>query len=153
MISTDFACGFIAGEGSFTLTTRSRRNSHTITPQLSVIVHKKDEDTLKSLKEYFDCGKIYDSGRKNEETKMWRVSNKDGLQNVLEILNGCNSWKVTEKYEQYKVWRESVNLYLVDYHTSVENRIRMAEIDRDELNVGLGKSEESWNEFISQLRH
>lgn len=143
----DFIAGFLAGEASFTIQTNE--NKKRLFPVLSVIVHEKDEQTLKEMRNYFNAGSIYDSP---DDCKMWRVNSKDDLQKVVEKLDECDAWKVTEKYDQYQTWRQIVELYVEKYHTPTENAIEMAELARDELNVGLGKSAESWDEFISLLK-
>jgi len=143
----DFIAGFLAGEASFTIQTNEEKGR--LFPVLSVIVHKKDEQTLKEMRNYFNAGSIYDSP---DDCKMWRVNNKEDLRKVVEKLDKCETWKVAEKYDQYQTWRQIVELYTERYHTSTENAIEMAELARDELNVGLGKSEESWDDFISLLK-
>jgi hypothetical protein len=143
----DFIAGFLAGEASFTVQTNVSKNR--VYPVLSVIVHKKDKATLEMIRDYFDAGAVYDSP---DDCKMWRVNNKKDLQTVVEELDQAESWQVTEKYDQYVTWRRLVELYTEEYHTSTETAIEMAELARDELNVGLGKDEASWNEFINSLR-
>jgi len=101
------------------------------------------------VRDYFDAGAVHDSP---DGCKMWRVNSGEELQKVVEELDQCDTWKVTEKYDQYVTWRRLVKLYTEEYHTSTETAIEMAELARDELNVGLGKSESSWNEFIESLQ-
>lgn len=143
----DFITGFLAGEASFTV--QANTSANRIYPVLSVIVHEKDVETLYAIQEFFDAGAVYDSP---DNCKMWRVNNQKDLQAVVEELDQCESWQVTEKYDQYITWRRLVELYTEEYHTSTETAIEMAELARDELNVGLGKSESSWNDFIDSLR-
>lgn len=150
MVSIDFAAGFIAGEGTFTVQTSQSRNR--IHPEFSVMIHEKDKETLDALQELFDgVGSVYD--RTNvDDCWHWRVQKQDELLTVIEKLDQCDTWQVTEKYDQYTTWRRLVELYTDEYHTSQSTKIEMAELARDELNVGLGKSEESWDEFIAGLR-
>lgn len=149
MVSLDFVAGFLSGEASFTVYTREERG--TISPRLSVMVHEKDKDTLYALKDFFDAGEVYDR-TDFDDCYHWRVSNGDDLQAVVERLDECDTWQVTEKYDQYQTWRRLVELYTKEYHTTTETRIEMAELARDELNVGLGKTQEDWDEFIESLR-
>lgn len=149
MVSIDFASGFIAGEGTFTVQTNASRNR--IHPQFSVMIHEKDKKTLEALRDKFDgIGSIYDR-TSVDDCYHWRVSSQDDLLTLIEELDEADGWKVTEKYDQYQTWKEVVKLYTEEYHTAQETKIEMAKLCRDELNVGMGKSEESWNEFIDTL--
>jgi hypothetical protein len=149
MATADFITGFLAGEASFTVHTRVRDGSPRIKPVLSVIIHEKDEATLEAIQSFFDgVGAIYDH---REDCKNYQVKNQEGVQKVVEKLDQCDTWKVTEKYDQYQTWKKLVELYTEEYHTPRSNMREMAELARDELNVGLGKSEESWDEFIDQV--
>lgn len=150
MVSVDFAAGFIAGEGTFTVQTNQSRNR--IHPEFSVMIHEKDKDTLDALRKFFDSiGSVYDR-TDIDNCWHWRVQGQDELLTLIDILDQCESWKVTEKYDQYVTWRRLVELYTEEYHTKQSTKIEMAELARDELNVGLGKSESSWNDFIDSLR-
>jgi hypothetical protein len=150
MVSKDFAAGFIAGEGTFTIITQAERGR--IYPQFSVAIHKKGKETLDKLQELFGgIGSVYDR-TDIDDCFQWRVQNQKELPKVIDVLDDSESFKVTEKYDQYQTWRQIVELYVEKYHTPTENAVEMAELARDELNVGLGKSEESWDEFISLLK-
>lgn len=151
MSDIDFALGFIAGEGTFTLSMNQTDGNYYPRMRFQVRVHEKDKDAVVACKEAFEgVGSLSDiSGRNTVE---WVVNSKEDLKYVRDKIDAYapDIWYSTEKYRNFEVWSDILDIHLGG-RTTASQAIEMAEMARDGLNVDNGVRREKWNEYIESL--
>jgi len=152
MSDIDFALGFIAGEGSFSLTANKANGKRYPRMKFSIRVHEKDSDAIEECKSVFDnIGKIRTLSEHNEAD--WTVSSKKDLKHLRDKIenNSSNIWRSTEKYRNFQVWSDILDIHL-DGRTTVEQAIEMSKIAKRGLNVDNGISETKWDKYIEHFK-
>lgn len=150
-MSLDFALGFIAGEGTFTIS--ANRSGGLLYPKMrfSVRIHNNDKDGLLATYESFDnLGRIQDvNGR---DTVSWAVEAKDELEQLRDMIeeHAPSAWWRTEKADNFRVWSNILDIH-IDGRTTPEQSVEMFKMAKDGLNVGRGIDEEQWEEYIEQV--
>ena len=151
MSNLDFAIGFIAGEGSFTLSMNVARGKRYPRVRCVVTIHKKDLDALYECQEAFDgIGTI--SHKKGHGTVQWVVRSKEDIEHLRDKIkeNAPSAWYKTEKHRNFEVWSDILDIH-IDGRTNPTEAIEMAKLARDGLNIDNGITEEKWNEYIAHL--
>lgn len=141
--------GFIAGEAYIGLT-KSYQWKPYIQPRVSIQLHERDRDILEQIREFVG-GKVKD--RTNRPHSTLTIKTKEDLERFVSVMDDCESeiWLSSDKYENYKKWREAVEMHLGEETTTTEERIEMAEIAK-ELNRDAGHNNVDWDEFQRRLR-
>jgi hypothetical protein len=145
----DFAIGFMAGEGYLGVS-RNYQWKPYIQPRFSIQLHERDKDTLEELQKSFGgIGKVKE--RNTRDHVMWKVHTKEGVKKINNEMKNCNLeiWKKTDKYKNFKIWSEIVDIHCGETTTTSE-RIKMAELAK-ELNKDAGHNNVDWEEFIARL--
>lgn len=151
MRETDFALGFIAGEGCFTVKKNTADGRVYLQPAFSVHLHKRDVSALENLQKTFDgVGTIVDRTH-HDEGYTWRVRKMEECQYLRDKIESCapDLWWDTDKAENFVVWGDIVTLH----ENKPDNyKIRMA-IRAKDLNRGNGHTDAEWDEIITQLKN
>lgn len=150
MSALDFTLGFIAGEAHLGVTKNYQWKPY-VQPRLSIQVHERDEEILHEIRSVFDgAGKIKHRNDRNHVT--WVVKSKEDLREVNEKIKSSESslWKETDKYDNFKIWSEIVDIHCVDRPTTTEERIEIAKLAKG-LNKDAGHNNVDWQEFINRL--
>lgn len=151
MVSTDFALGFIAGEGNFSLVkkTYSGKDKTYCAPRFQLGVDTSDSYVVLEIREVFGgIGSVYDSG---DEFK-WTVNGEDDMEKMCNIIDNHDDgpWLATQKREAYQTWKKMVDIYSGG-PCDDQDRVEMARLARDEeLNVGAGGNDAEWDAFLSE---
>lgn len=148
MSDSNFALGFIAGEGCFSVRVQRRPNTNYIQPRFQVAVDSKDRETLVKLRECLGgVGNLTD--RSNGMTA-WMVQSKSDCQAVRDFIreNTTDLWEVTDKAENFEVWCGIVDIH--QQSSGREARIEMAERAR-ELNRGSCGHDVDWDLVIEEI--
>lgn len=149
MRELDFALGFIAGEGCFTVKKNTADGRVYLQPAFSVHLHKRDTEALEKLQYIFDdIGTIVDRTH-HDEGKAWRVRKMSECQYMRDRIesDAPECWWNTDKAENFVVWGDIVTLH----ENKPENyKKRMAERGKD-LNRGNGHTDADWDSIIDTL--
>jgi len=145
-----FALGFIAGEGSFSLTHNKADEKVYTKVSFQVQVHTKDKELLLEIKKLFnDIGSIQKS---KSNLVSWMVASKEDLAELRKLLNNnnCELWEASEKFENYSVWSEILDIHLDGKNSKCE-RIEMMKMAKN-LNKENGTSPEKWDSLIKEVK-
>lgn len=158
MSDFDFALGFVAGEGTFTLSMNTADGKHYPRMRFQVRVHDNDIDVLRACKETFEehaqqeLGSI--SNLSSRDTVEWVVRRKDELEVLHDTIRDdspCIWWR-SEKYRNFEVWSDILNIH-TDGRTTPKQAIEMCKLARGGLNVNNGVSTKRWDEYIESLKN
>lgn len=156
MFDFAFALGFIAGEGTFTLSMNTADGKHYPRMRFQVRVHENDEGGLCSCRDAVqraagqELGSWYDiEGR---DTVEWVITSKDELGVLHDTIreHAPEAWRETEKYRNFETWSDILNIHLGG-RTTAAQAVEMAKMARDGLNVNNGINRQRWNEYIESL--
>jgi len=142
------ALGFIAGEGSFSITkTKTSDDRRYVGFRFTLQVHERDRDIVEEMRDFFDAGNVRTQSRGDHNHVAWDIYSKDDLRKFRNTIEECDCkmWKVSEKYENYQVWSEALDIHL-DGQTTADQQVEIAEIAKD-LNKDFGGG---WDEFIEE---
>jgi hypothetical protein len=152
MTDIDFVLGFIAGEGTFTLSMNSADGKYYPRMRFQVRIHERDQEAAVQAREVFEgVGEIADTpGR---DTVEWVVRSKDDLEFLRDKIEAYapDIWWETEKAENFNVWSDILDIHL-DGRTTADQAIEMCELARDGLNINNGVTRQRWNEYIESLK-
>jgi len=148
MVSVDFALGFIAGEGCFSLVKKNygKEKLYCI-PQFQLGVDPTDAYVVQEVRETFGgIGSVYES----ENEFKWTVNSKEDMLKMCSVINDHDNgpWLASKKREAFKSWEKIVEIHVNGASTD-QDRVNMAHIAQNEsLNVGSGGSDAEWGSFI-----
>jgi hypothetical protein len=149
MRDMDFALGFIAGEGCFTVKKNTADGRVYLQPAFSVHLHQRDVRALKKLQETFGgIGSIVDRTH-HDEGYTWRVRKMEECQYLRDEVeeSAPDMWWETDKAENFVVWGDIVTFH----ENKPENyKVRMAKRAKS-LNRGSGHTDADWDEIIDRL--
>lgn len=149
MSEIDFALGFIAGEGCFTVKKNTADGRVYLQPAFSVHLHRRDVGALERLRETFEgIGTIVDRTH-HDEGYTWRVRKMEECQYLRDKIEAYapDSWWDTDKAENFVVWGDIVTLH----ENKPENyKHRMATRAKN-LNRGNGHTDADWDSIIERL--
>jgi len=148
MVGIDFALGFIAGEGCFSLVKKSyNKEKPYCVPQFQLGVDPKDAYLVQEVRENFGgIGTVYESEREFK----WTVNSKDDMKKMCDIIDqhGSGPWLASQKRDAFQTWRKLVNIHS-DGTSDDSDRVEMAHIAQNEtLNVDAGGRDAEWVSFI-----
>jgi hypothetical protein len=109
-------------------------------------VDSKDKEVMERLHEMFGVGTLRQRTRSDgREHVAWTVTGKESLEQFRDVIDehGGELWEATEKYHNYEVWSEALDIYL-DGQTGNDQQIAIARLAKD-LNASFG---DGWDEFI-----
>lgn len=151
MRDRDFALGFIAGEGAFTLSMSPVDGLYYARMRFQIRVHEKDKEVVEEMREMFNnVGSITDiDGR---DTIEWRVGSKEEMEYLRDTIesDAPEIWWNTEKARNFEVWSDILDIHL-DGRTTADQCIEMCELAKAGLNVDNGITEERWDGYIESL--
>jgi len=151
MEETDFIAGFIAGEGHLGVTKNYQWKPY-VQPRFSMQLHERDAEILHAIAEEIGAEDrvIYRDDRPHASL---RVKKSDQIEELCDLLTDCDSylWKQTDKYENFQIWSEIVDIHCSgDDTTTTEERKEIAELAK-QLNKDAGHNNVDWDEFIERL--
>ncbi len=129
-----YVTGFSDGEACFHLAIGKNSKykiGYYVNPGFSIVLHKKDEDFLKSLQKYF--GGIGNLKVKSNIVQ-YRVFSMEELDIILNHFN--NYPLITKKYIDYEIFKEAINLIKNKEHLTIEGFIKILSL-RSSMNLGL----------------
>lgn len=154
MVSTDFALGLIAGEGSFTLNKRTypSKNKPYCYPTFQLCMNVDEKYLVAEVREVFGgVGSIsIHEYEYKDSTVRWQIQSKEDVVKFCDIVDSHDDgpWLASKKREAYQTWKKMVGIYS-NGPCNDRGRVEMAELARDEkLNVGAGGSDANWDSFI-----
>ena len=120
-----FITGFTDGEGCFLIIVRKNRNlkiGWSVELRFQITLHEKDKTLLKLIQNYFCVGYI----------------NKDGPQSIKYCVQSIKELKViidhfdrypliTQKWSDYKLFKEAYNLILNKEHLTLRDELRLSQ--------------------------
>jgi len=118
-INGDFIAGFVAGEGCFSLNYRYGKNESKryIRPLFSINLDKRDKELLKTIKQFLQCGSIYEE----QTTNCWtfRVYNCWELQNI--IISFFEKYQLHgHKQKVFEVFKQAMKIIYSKQHLTEE---------------------------------
>ena len=127
-----FVTGFIDGEGSFGIQIiKTSDDKWSVKPLFQIGLHKKDEDLLKRVKNYFGVGNIYNDG--SQSIKFHVKSIKE----LVTIINHLDKYSlITKKQADYLIFREVIMMMQNKEHLTPEGLEKIV-AHRASLNLGL----------------
>jgi hypothetical protein len=102
---SDFICGFVAGEGSFTRGGDVDGAKFTFTISLAQV----DSDILYEIQDYFSCGNVYEYESREdhwEDTAQYQVQAIGEIYSVIIPFFEQHDLRSTHKQEQFRMWRD-----------------------------------------------
>ncbi len=114
-LDPNWITGFVDAEGCFSITLCKdirQKVKWRIQPKFRIKLHSRDEDLLKDIRLYFNCGNIYRS--KSKESKEYKkitfmVCDMNSINNVL-IPHFDKYPLITQKLKDYLLWKNIVEL-------------------------------------------
>jgi len=149
MENIDYALGFIAGEGCFTVKKNRSDGRIYLQPAFSVHLHKRDRDSLEGLRETFEgIGTIVDRTH-HDEGYTWRVRKMEECQYLRDKIEAYapEQWWESDKAENFVVWGDIVTLH----ENKPDNYKRRMAKRAKHLNRGNGHTDADWDGVIEQL--
>jgi hypothetical protein len=146
IISPWFITGFFDGEGCFSVYLRNKSKGSTYCEaRISISLHKKDLETLKCIKAYFNGkGSIVKHG---EDSLQYVITSIDQL-STLVIPHFDNYPLISKKYADYLLFKKAVHLIRNKEHLSIEG---LQEIVSIKTNMNKGLSEELKRAFPNNI--
>ena len=131
-----FICGFTDGEGCFSVSIIENKEFKTgkrVLPSFQITLHKKDKPLLEQIQSYplFGVGKIYKQG---SELIQFRVQSLKDLKVVIDYFDKFPL--ITEKWADYFLFKQILNLMLEKEHRTLEGLYRIIAI-KASINRGL----------------
>ena len=129
-----FICGFTDGEGCFSVSIIENKEFSTgkrVLPAFQITLHKKDKPLLEQIQSYFGVGKIYKQG---SELIQFRVQSLKDLKVVIDYFDKFPL--ITEKWADYFLFKQILNLMLEKQHRTLEGLYRIIAI-KASINRGL----------------
>lgn len=146
IINPWFMTGFFDAEGSFSIYLRNKSDGSTYCEaRIGISLHKKDLDTLKCIKAYFNGkGSIVKHG---EDSLQYVITSIDQL-STLVIPHFDNYPLISQKYADYFLFKKAVILIRNKVHLSKEG---LQEIVSIKTNMNKGLSDELKRAFPNNL--
>lgn len=120
-----FVLGFIAGEGSFHVTLELTGSGYVV-PKPTFSLRVYEDNILDKIRNHTSVGKVRD--RKNG--KAWRAQSISDCKELSDWVDkrAGDMFKSTDKWRQFKLWKEAVEIKLSDGRSSLEEKKRLIEI-------------------------
>lgn len=117
--------GFIAGDGSFYISTVKKNEYCLFTPFLAITLLVRDKLLIEKIKEFFSgVGSVYIE--KNNLTVQWKVFKLD---QILTIVSHFEKYPLLGfKLYNYNIWLEIVNIINKKNHLSAEGQTKILEL-------------------------
>lgn len=145
MLSNEFILGLIAGEGSFHVVLESPSRQR---PKFTMNIH--EDEILDEICEHLDLGGI---SRSDDIRAEWQIQSKAEIVELRDWVedNMCQGFKQSDKYRQFKLWSEAVDIVPNDREPiGQDKRKRLVEIAYEiPKSDTRRKSKESWLEDVS----
>lgn len=129
-----FICGFTDGEGCFSVSIIENKEFSTgkrVLPSFQITLHKKDKPLLEQIQSYLGVGKIYKQG---SELIQFRVQSLKDLKVIIDYFDKFPL--ITEKWADYFLFKQILNLMLEKEHRTLEGLYRIIAI-KASINRGL----------------
>ena len=151
MVDIDFAIGFIAGEGHFGVTKNYQWKPY-VCPRFSIQVHERDTELLKEIQNEVFEGVGRFSERGDRPHVQWEVKTKEDVVYLRDKIEAYapDIWSKSDKFENFNIWKQIVEIHAGEQTTTTEERIEIAELAKN-LNKDAGHNNVDWDEFIERL--
>lgn len=133
-----FFLGFLAGEGSFsiTITTRKRDGLPSACPVFAIKLEICDKELLELFRDTTGIGHINEAKSQGRHYVEWRTSNLESCMYIRDQIESHASgtpFTQTSKYDSLQTWSECLELIEQGEHLTKEGLVRLSEL-RDEMN-------------------
>lgn len=120
-----FILGFIAGEGSFHVTLATSGSGYVV-PKPTFSIRVYENEIIDAIHQEVSIGNV----RKRADGKVWRVQSISECEDIVQRIEESAGplFKKTDKWRQFKLWSEAVEIKQKDGRTSKEDKKRLVEI-------------------------
>ena len=120
ILTAEYLAGFIDGEGCFSVSIHPNPNAKfgwIIDPDFTINQHKQSHEFLKSIQEFFGCGKIYEKSPDKSNVLTFTVySRRTIFEKILPFID--KHPLLSSKQKDYKIFREIViGMQSKEHHT------------------------------------
>ncbi|MBI2131064.1 LAGLIDADG family homing endonuclease [Candidatus Woesearchaeota archaeon] len=125
-LDPNWITGFADGEGCFYVGI----NQHKVTkrwqllPEFRIVQHKRDEQTLHKIQNYFGFGIVTVN---HGDRKEFRVRGLDNLNRIVEFF-GKHKFQTRSKQRSFEVFSDIIKMVNNKEHLSDEGRLRIAHL-------------------------
>lgn len=121
MITEEWFCGFVDGEGCFRLQTYTGRTGPNAGRRMKMIQfdinqHSRDRQVIDAIHRFFGFGSCYASGRLTQ----WRVQRQTDLEHLVDLFT--RHPLQTAKREDFEIWKQAVALRFLAGGSAIGDR-------------------------------